>query len=188
LKLSNRQFWAAFLRIEVSTNVISIYTFLDLPKSHSTRSTQTDSPNNFCVYPILSDDYGLPEKYAWLNGDGISAGSIRISKSDGYEMIQQDWHIPNKLVEGVFKYPLNICLSEYHVTVLHADRFQAVSLLNQKVAFEDVLPVSTLVHLDSPYIISLSFSPAQNSLGLLATSLPSQFGHSPPITFSTIDL
>lgn len=115
---------------------------LDMPRSHSVNSTQVDSPNNFCVYPILSDDYGLPEKYAWLNGDGISAGSIRTSKSDGYEMIKQDWHIANKLVEGVFKHPLNICLSEYHVVVLHVDRFQAVSLLNQKVAYENVLGVN----------------------------------------------
>jgi hypothetical protein len=112
-----------------------------LARSHATNGTQTDSTNNFCIYPVSGDDYELPEKYAWLSSDGISAGSIKTSKSDGYEMISQDWNIPNNLVEGTYKYPVNIALSEYHVLVLHSDRFAAISLLNQKVAFEDVFQV-----------------------------------------------
>ena len=55
-------------------------------------------------------------------------------------MIGQDWNIPNNLVEGVYKQILNIALSEYHILVLYPDRFAAISLLNQKVAFEDVFP------------------------------------------------
>jgi hypothetical protein len=114
-------------------------------KSHSTNSTQIDSPNNFCIYPISGDDYELPEKFAWLSADGISAGSIKTNKSDGYEMICQDWNIPNNLVEGVYKYPINIALSEYHVLVLYSDRFAAISLLNQQTAFEDIFQVGTKI-------------------------------------------
>lgn len=99
----------------------------------------------------LADEYELPEKYAWLNPDGVSAGSLRMNK-EGYEMIAQDWHIPNNLVEGVYKYPLNVCLSEYHVILLHSDRLQAISLLNQKVAFEDIFQVCPYMRicLDAP--------------------------------------
>ncbi|KAI6184393.1 Vacuolar protein sorting-associated protein 18-like protein [Aphelenchoides bicaudatus] len=116
---------AAMIDTQQPAVLSSFFNNRNLLKSHSTSSTQTDAPNNFCLFPILSDSYGLPEKYAWLNPDGISAGTILIGKSDGYEMIKQDWHVAHKLVEGIYKYPINICLSEYHIAVLHSDRLSS---------------------------------------------------------------
>lgn len=85
----------------------------------------------------------MPEKFAWLSSDGVGAGSIKTNKSDGYEMICQDWNIQNDLVEGVYTYPIDIALSEYHVLVLYSDRFKAISLLDEKIAYEDKFQVSS---------------------------------------------
>uniref|UniRef100_A0A914ECY7 Vacuolar protein sorting-associated protein 18 homolog n=1 Tax=Acrobeloides nanus TaxID=290746 RepID=A0A914ECY7_9BILA len=129
----------------VWTNVVSepqpvlqsLFIFTDKLRHHCLNENQRASPSSFVVFPTTSGE--IPSRYGWLTVDGVTMGLVDSTKTNGYEMIVEEAHIKHKRVEGRFDYPLDIALTEYHILLLYTDRIVALSLLNQRLAFEDSL-------------------------------------------------
>lgn len=98
-------------------------------------------PSSFCVFPENADDCEMPSKFCWMSSAGIKFGKFASSGEEGLEMIKEEWQLDHKLVEGSFRFPFGVTLSQHHALLLFVDRFVAISLLTHKVVFEDVFKV-----------------------------------------------
>lgn len=45
----------------------------------------------------------------------------------------------HQLIDGRYSYPLDVALTEYNVLLLYSNHIEAVSLLNQKLMFDDTI-------------------------------------------------
>ncbi|KAF8640380.1 hypothetical protein AX17_000050 [Amanita inopinata Kibby_2008] len=85
----------------------------------------------------------LPRDMAWLTGPGIYHGSLRFdlecedqidsAQLLAYPSLQADSHVTQT--------PLSIALTEFHFILLNKDRILAVFNLNEKVAYEEAIPL-----------------------------------------------
>lgn len=116
------------------------------PRYHSLGDQQTPLPSDVVIYPTSIEL--LPENYCWLAAEGISAGHFETNKEEGFDIICEDWFKRHEMSEGKFNYPIDVALSEYHAFLVYPDKFVAMSLLEEKVAFEDVFAVSYSIQLN----------------------------------------
>nr|CAD2151601.1 unnamed protein product [Meloidogyne enterolobii] len=100
-------------------------------------------PSAFTVFPLQSEEEMTP-KFAWLAADGLSIGTIDSSneenntrKSDWCDRLCIDVNINHRRSEGRLDYPLDICLTEFHLLLLYTSRIVAISLFDRTLAFED---------------------------------------------------
>ncbi|KAI1713361.1 pep3/Vps18/deep orange family domain-containing protein [Ditylenchus destructor] len=141
----------------------SLFNFPDAssrPRCHSHAATeQSGPPSALAMYPIPLNASDRLEccKYSWMSAEGLSMGvmdPVKMAQSenkegsgkpyspDAFDMLIEEAYIKHKRVEGRFDYPLDIALTEYHLVLLYTTRIVAMSLLDQKIAFEEVLPVN----------------------------------------------
>ncbi|VDN01709.1 unnamed protein product [Thelazia callipaeda] len=104
---------------------------------HSMDDGQRNLPSAFVVYPKIGSD--PPTAYCWIGADGYTLGRINLKASVAYDMIIEDVHIQHHLVDGRYSYPLDVALTEYNVLLLYTNHIEAISLLNQKRTFEDII-------------------------------------------------
>ena len=83
---------------------------------------------------------GLPSSFAWLTGSGIYYGQLDFNprKHDNTVDTKLLMYLPHGGKDAVA--PLSIAITGFHALVLYKDRFEAVSLLNEKPVFEDDVP------------------------------------------------
>ncbi|KAH7703235.1 Protein VPS-18 [Aphelenchoides avenae] len=106
------------------------------PPFPSLNAEKHDLLSGLAVYPIISSE--PPKYYCVLSSEALRTGSIDVSKAGrGTEMLVEEAPRKHKCVRGPYDYPLDIAMTEYHLLMLHSDRFIAVSRLNQKTLFED---------------------------------------------------
>lgn len=48
-------------------------------------------------------------------------------------------------MDGRYSYPLDVALTEYNVLLLYSNHLEAISLLNQKLMFDDTIGTVSLV-------------------------------------------
>uniref|UniRef100_A0A915PH72 Vacuolar protein sorting-associated protein 18 homolog n=1 Tax=Setaria digitata TaxID=48799 RepID=A0A915PH72_9BILA len=104
---------------------------------HSMDDGQRNLPSSFVVFPKVSNE--LPTTFCWVGIDGYTLGRIDLTVSEAYDMIIEEAHIPHRLVDGRYSYPLDVALTEYNVLLLYSNHIEAVSLLNQKLTFDDTI-------------------------------------------------
>ncbi|KAF7637076.1 Pep3_Vps18 domain-containing protein [Meloidogyne graminicola] len=100
-------------------------------------------PIAFAVFPLQFEEEMTP-KFAWLAADGISVGTIDANNSenngekfDWCERLCIEININHRRSEGRLDYPLDICLTEFHLLLLYTSRIVAISLFDRTLAFED---------------------------------------------------
>ncbi|EFO24069.1 hypothetical protein LOAG_04416 [Loa loa] len=104
---------------------------------HSMDDGQRNLPSAFVVYPKLSNE--LPTIFCWVGADGYTLGRIDLTVSEAYDMIVEESHIQHQLMDGRYSYPLDVALTEYNVLLLYSNHIEAISLLNQKLTFDDTI-------------------------------------------------
>ncbi|VDK44120.1 unnamed protein product [Gongylonema pulchrum] len=104
---------------------------------HCMDEEQRNLPSAFVIYPKSSSE--PPNSFCWVGASGYTLGRIDLTATDAYDIVIEDVHIPHKLVDGRHSYPLDTALTEYNVLFLYSDHIEAVSLLNQKRMFEDII-------------------------------------------------
>lgn len=98
----------------------------------------------FAPYP------GPPEYFAWLVGCGVAYGKldcknptlIRRANQPPVETVmvgkQQLWEFTK--ADSIRK-PLSVVVTEFHIVMLYADKYEVLCLLNQKVVMSETLPL-----------------------------------------------
>uniref|UniRef100_A0A8R1TK58 Vacuolar protein sorting-associated protein 18 homolog n=1 Tax=Onchocerca volvulus TaxID=6282 RepID=A0A8R1TK58_ONCVO len=104
---------------------------------HSMDDGQRTLPSTFVVYPKVSNEQ--PTTFCWVGADGYTLGRIDLTVLEPYDMIVEEAHIQHQLVDGRYNYPLDVALTEYNVLLLYSNHIEAVSLLNQKLMFDDII-------------------------------------------------
>uniref|UniRef100_A0A0R3RHG7 Vacuolar protein sorting-associated protein 18 homolog n=1 Tax=Elaeophora elaphi TaxID=1147741 RepID=A0A0R3RHG7_9BILA len=104
---------------------------------HSMDDGQRNLPSTFVVYPKVSNE--LPTTFCWVGADGYTLGRIDLTVSEAYDMIVEEAHIQHQLMDGRYSYPLDVALTEYNVLLLYSNHIEAISLLNQKLMFDDTI-------------------------------------------------
>ncbi|KAM3719172.1 Vacuolar protein sorting-associated protein [Dirofilaria immitis] len=104
---------------------------------HSMDDGQRNLPSAFVVYPKLNNE--LPTMFCWVGADGYTLGRIDLTVSEPYDMLVEDAHIQHQLIDGRYNYPLDVALTEYNVLLLYSNHIEAISLLNQKLVFHDII-------------------------------------------------
>jgi hypothetical protein len=123
---------------EQSANAVlqPLFNFKTPPKYHSLKDEKASLPSGLAIFPTTSSEQ--PKHYAWLSVEGISMGTVDLSTAgEPYDIVTEEAQLKHKRVEGRFDFPLDMALTEYHLVLLHNDRFIAISRINQKTAFED---------------------------------------------------
>ncbi|OZC11254.1 hypothetical protein X798_01670 [Onchocerca flexuosa] len=104
---------------------------------HSMDDGQRTLPSTFVVYPKVNNEQ--PITFCWVGADGYTLGRIDLTVSEPYDMIVEEAHVQHQLMDGRYNYPLDVALTEYHVLLLYSNHIEAVSLLNQKLMFDDII-------------------------------------------------
>ncbi|VBB26041.1 unnamed protein product [Acanthocheilonema viteae] len=104
---------------------------------HSMDDEQRNLPSAFVVYPKVNNE--LPTIFCWVGADGYTLGRIDLTASEAYDMIIEETHVQHQLMDGRYSYPLDIALTEYNVLLLYSTHIEAISLLNQKLMFDDTI-------------------------------------------------
>ncbi|KAH7710425.1 Protein VPS-18, partial [Aphelenchoides avenae] len=135
--------WSAVMVEQPGGVLQPLFSNKEPPPFLSLNSEKHIPPSELAVYPIVSSE--PPKYYCWLSSEGLRLGSIDVAKAGkGTEMLAEEAQLEHKRVEGRFDYPLDVAMTEYHLLMLHSDRFVAVSRLNQKTAFEDNFDAKTI--------------------------------------------
>ncbi|VDK67499.1 unnamed protein product [Litomosoides sigmodontis] len=104
---------------------------------HSMDEGQRNLPSTFVIYPKVSNE--TPTTFCWVGADGYTLGRIDLTVSEAYDMIVEEAHMQHQLIDGRYSYPLDVALTEYNVLLLYSNHIEAVSLLNQKLMFNDTI-------------------------------------------------
>ncbi|CAD5212799.1 unnamed protein product [Bursaphelenchus okinawaensis] len=137
--------WSSVLVEQQSAVLQSFFSSKSNPRYHSLGDQKQEKPSGVVIFPTCVEQISLPERYCWLAAEGFSLGHFENSKMDGFDIINEDWFRKHDLCEGRYNYPLNVALSEYHIFLVYANKFLAMSILDQKIAFEDVFTDSSNV-------------------------------------------
>ncbi|CAK5115776.1 unnamed protein product [Meloidogyne enterolobii] len=128
-------------------------------------------PSAFTVFPLQCEEEMTP-KFAWLAADGLSIGTIDSSneenntrKSDWCDRLCIDVNINHRRSEGRLDYPLDICLTEFHLLLLYTSRIVAISLFDRTLAFEDFFIVCGI-----PKIIGMGRDASSHMIWVFAES------------------
>ncbi|KIL71799.1 hypothetical protein M378DRAFT_155409 [Amanita muscaria Koide BX008] len=107
---------------------------LELPGSVERSELQFHAPSN--------QPNALPRTMAWLTGQGIYNGTLKF-ESDAEDQIDSAQLLPFPAKDGsnVPIMPISIALTEFHFLLLYKDRIMGVCNLNDKVVYEDALPL-----------------------------------------------
>mgnify|MGYP001792490063 CR=1 FL=1 len=104
--------------------------FIEMPKSHVGELR--------LFYP---KPRGVPSSFAWLTGGGIYYGQLDLDPKKhentvDAKLLMYQAHNSKDMAPTA----LSIAITGFHVLILYKDKFEAVSLLNEKPVFEDDLP------------------------------------------------
>lgn len=109
--------------------------------------TQTHSELHF--YTSNGDQAtSLPTSLAWLTGLGIYHGALNFESSsdnliDGAQLLPYSYFFASSPPLAGSDIPIAIALTEFHFIVLYRDRVAAVSALDEKLAYEEAIPLES---------------------------------------------
>lgn len=140
--------WSSALVEQQAAVLQNFFSAKSTPRYHEMRGELRANCSGLAQYPTTAEER-LPELYCWLSSEGVTAGHFAHDKQDGAEILQEDWFRKHRMSEGRYEYPLGVALSEFHVFLAFENKFQAISILDQKLAFEDLYGVSISSRLGS---------------------------------------
>ncbi|KAL1748553.1 Pep3/Vps18/deep orange family-domain-containing protein [Schizophyllum fasciatum] len=96
--------------------------------------------------PNSGQAQSLPKTIAWLTGVGIFHGSVNFDSStddlvDGVTL--PAYPTFSDTPPGQTDVPLSMAVTEFHFVLLYKDRVAAICRLDERVAYEEVMPVKT---------------------------------------------
>ncbi|CAD5217958.1 unnamed protein product [Bursaphelenchus xylophilus] len=130
--------WTSSLVEQQAAVLQNFFSAKSNPRYHSLGDQKDEKPSDVVIFPTCIEEITLPERYCWLASEGVSLGHFETTRTDGFDIINEDWFRKHDLSEGKYNYPLSVALSEYHIFMIYQEKFVAISILDQKVAFEDV--------------------------------------------------
>ncbi|VDK63992.1 unnamed protein product, partial [Anisakis simplex] len=132
--------WNSSLIEESSAVLQPLFSFKEMPRYHCCDPSQRNLPSSFVIHPKNQSSAG-EFKFCWISSQGYTLGAINLHTDDAFNMITEEAPIPHRLVNGRYDYPLDIALTDYHLVIIFGDRFEAISILNQKCTFNDVIAI-----------------------------------------------
>ncbi|KAN0135735.1 Pep3/Vps18/deep orange family domain containing protein [Lactarius tabidus] len=99
--------------------------------------------------PNSGQSQSLPNEIAWMTSPGIYHGSLNFQSAsddfiDGAQLFQYPSFpvSPSHSDESPLpQFPISMALTEFHLVLLYSDRIAAISILNEDLAYEEVLPL-----------------------------------------------
>uniref|UniRef100_A0A1I7V0X9 Vacuolar protein sorting-associated protein 18 homolog n=1 Tax=Caenorhabditis tropicalis TaxID=1561998 RepID=A0A1I7V0X9_9PELO len=114
----------------------TFHTLFQSPLSHTiTASKFSEKFKNgyLTMHPMID-----PKRYAWISPDGISIGRVNVYAERIQDVLEEEFNIEHRLIEGRLEPPTGIALTDYHILLAYSTRLLALSLLPpHNVALED---------------------------------------------------
>ena len=94
----------------------------------------------------------MPKTIAWLTGSGIFHGSVNFDSNtddlvDGVKL--PAYPTFSDTPPGQTDVPLSMAVTEFHFVLLYKDRIAAICSLDERLAYEEVMPVVSAMNICS---------------------------------------
>ncbi|KAI0271348.1 Pep3/Vps18/deep orange family-domain-containing protein [Gloeopeniophorella convolvens] len=100
--------------------------------------------------PNSGQSHSLPREVAWMTSPGVFHGTLNFQSTsddfiDGAQLLPYPSFSASPSVasqqSAAADFPVSVALTEFHLVLLYSDRIAAISLLDENLTYEEVLPL-----------------------------------------------